>query len=405
MKASNRYGAAMVVLVAGVAGLNLTHHAHAAIDLRTPSWSVAYLIDNSETVLGLNQSVDPRDNRGLALSPDGKFLYAGYNNSVGSGGEVRRIDLDALAKDSSGAYLANNNYTTATLTRLVGPRGKAIATDDLGRVYVAASSQITVYSADLSTVLGSIPVAEADGVSVVRNGSSLLAYTSKRGNVSTTTAGLVQSWSLTETGPNITGASLNTTFNGTGQITFTGPSAYGNGLRGVEVDPVTGNVWVASVGDTTIDPEPLGGQVFTYLPDGSSLFSPITLDQAFDIGFDGDQVLITQRKSPRISIFDRLTGSFTSLFTISAIAAGLELDPDGQSVSGAFAGIAVIPGVGVYVANEGGQTADEKSIYGPTPDLLRDDNDPILFAHAPEPGTLMLLALSLPLIARRPKRS
>src|SRR6266853_5156778 len=44
-------------------------------------WSVQYLIDNSRTVFGRPQKVSPRHNRGLAISPDGKYLYAGYHHS------------------------------------------------------------------------------------------------------------------------------------------------------------------------------------------------------------------------------------------------------------------------------------------------------------------------------------
>src|SRR5271168_4135002 len=69
-------------------------------------WSVQYLIDNSQSVFGRSQQVYPRGNRGLAISPDGNFLYAAYTQSFNSGvtlrprdslmtntGEVRKIDL------------------------------------------------------------------------------------------------------------------------------------------------------------------------------------------------------------------------------------------------------------------------------------------------------------------------
>jgi hypothetical protein len=77
----------------------------------------------------------------------------------------------------------------------------------------------------------------------------------------------------------------------------------------------------------------------------------------------------------------------------------LELDPDGQSAGGALSGIAIF-GDGFFVANETGQTADEKSTYGRTDgnsgyigdkfytDLYKDDNDPILFA-IPAPATII----------------
>ncbi|MEI9892452.1 MAG: hypothetical protein WDN28_00620 [Chthoniobacter sp.] len=57
-------------------------------------WSVQYLIDNSRTIFGRPQKVSPRHNRGLAISPDGKYLYAGYHHSFNNSGEVRRIRVD-----------------------------------------------------------------------------------------------------------------------------------------------------------------------------------------------------------------------------------------------------------------------------------------------------------------------
>jgi hypothetical protein len=101
-------------------------------------------------------------------------------------------------------------------------------------------------------------------------------------------------------------------------------------------------------------------------------------------------------------VFDTTTLSL--LTSVTAPWTALELDPDGQSGGGAFSGIVVLPGVGFYVTNEAGQTADEKSIYGRSDAnsgwldgkyytaLTHDDNDPILFA-TPEPATLALLAL------------
>jgi hypothetical protein len=80
----------------------------------------------------------------------------------------------------------------------------------------------------------------------------------------------------------------------------------------------------------------------------------------------------------------------------------LALDPIGQSGGGALSGIVVVPGQGLNVSNETGQTAGEKSIYGRVDansgwlgdayytDLTHDDNAPILFAGTiPEPISLI----------------
>jgi hypothetical protein len=100
-----------LMLALGLAlGIGGAVHAKAnasQIDLGSLNWSVQYLIDQSQTILGSPQAAAPRDNRGLAISPDGQYLYAGYNN----GPEVRKIDLTQA------------DYTTATVARTTVSRG------------------------------------------------------------------------------------------------------------------------------------------------------------------------------------------------------------------------------------------------------------------------------------------
>src|SRR4051812_26322330 len=78
-------------------------------------WSVQYLIDQSQSMLGKPQKVYPRHARGLAISPDGKFLYVGFLHSFDGGGEVRRIAIDTP------------DYERAVSDVLPGAPGKAIA--------------------------------------------------------------------------------------------------------------------------------------------------------------------------------------------------------------------------------------------------------------------------------------
>jgi len=40
----------------------------------TFDWSVQYMIDESQSDFGASQATYPRDNRGLAISPDGQYL-------------------------------------------------------------------------------------------------------------------------------------------------------------------------------------------------------------------------------------------------------------------------------------------------------------------------------------------
>src|SRR5439155_19921921 len=146
--------------------------------------SVQYLIDNSQTVMGHSQKIFPRNNRGLAISPDGRFLYAGYNHSLGNeaglhrgglgegvfgkSGEVRKIDLTVA------------DYEDATVGLLPGPLGKAIAVDDGGRVYLADNDSVYIVDADLKHHQFRVETDDCEGVAVTREGSALVMYTTER---------------------------------------------------------------------------------------------------------------------------------------------------------------------------------------------------------------------------------
>src|SRR5207302_5301865 len=153
----------------------------AAAEAQAYKWSVQYLIDNSQSVFGRSQAVYPRRNRGLAISPDGRYLYAGYHQSFDPSGayrgragyhtgfgEVRRIDLTVP------------DYERATLGVLRGPPGKAIATDDEGRVYIADQQAIRIYDAGLSRQQFSIPVDACEGLAVTRESGALVLYATDR---------------------------------------------------------------------------------------------------------------------------------------------------------------------------------------------------------------------------------
>ncbi len=400
MKRSNT----AIALSAAALALSLQVPAHAIIDLDVPDWSVAYLIDQSETVLGYPQAQWPRDARGLAVftaSSGSTFLYVGYNTNdddgvgpwVDGGGEVRKIDLGTLSI-VGGKYQMNNDYTAATTARLPGHRGKAIAVDDIGRVYLAEPNGVSVWDADLSINLFNVPAAAGanptaiEGVSVYRDPQSnqLLLYTADRNNST------LNRFELTESAGAIT-AATQAGLGGTGQLAITDGTT---NLRNVEVDPNSGNVWVADMGN---------GRILRVDPNTAAITgSTVDLPQTFDIGFDGDQVLISQYNQLKITILNTADMSHKSAIDLPMVAGSLFIDPDGQSGGGAFAGIAVIPGVGVFVNNEQGQTSNEMSAYGVTTDSFFDDNDPILFAHAPEPASLALLGMGALVLASRRRR-
>ena len=333
----------------------------ATIDLDNLVWSVPHLIDTSQVDFGQIQSPEPRNNRGLAMDPTGQYLYAGYNDEF-----VRRIDLTI------------SDVIDATDAQLLGVRGKGIDVDDVGRVYLAEGSQVKVYNADLSSNLFNLTgLTKSEGVAVTREAGQLVLYNADR------TEDNLKKWILTESGPGISGAVLDGTFGTAGIVSL--PSD----PRSVEVDG-SGRVWVASKDNDTL---------YRVSADGSTIDS-VTVGSPQDIDFDGDVALVTRYEARTISRLDADT--MLSLGSdITVPWAGLSLDPDGQSGNGALSGIVVVPGSGLYISNESGQTADEKSIYGRIDansgtigstfytDKFNDDNDPILFAGAiPVPAAL-----------------
>jgi len=346
------------------------------------NWSIQYLIDTSQDDFGLSQVSEPRDNRGLALDPTGRYLYAGYNNAWGSSGCVRRIDL------------TQSDYIDAADAQLTGVRGKGIAVDDVGRVYLAEGSSIKVYNADLSTNLFEIPgLTRSEGVAVTRSGGQLALYSTDR------TDGNLMKWLLTESGAALSLATLDTTFGTSGIVSVPSDPS------GVEVDGA-GRVWVTSKGNDTL---------YRVSADGATVDST-TVSTPQDVGIDGNTVLVTTSQNRTIARLDAETfSSLGSDLTIPWDA--LKLDPDGQGDHATLSGIVVVPGHAIYVSNEAGQTANEKSTYGQVDgnsgfdgadyytDLIRDDNEPILLAAVPEPTTaILLLCASVAVLATRRRR-
>jgi len=354
----------MMIAAAGLS-LSIANTALAAIDLDHLAWSVRYMIDTSQSDFAQPQSSDPRDNRGLAIDPTGQYLYAGYNDQY-----VRRIDL------------ALSDYIDATDAQLTGVRGKGIAVDDIGRVYLAEGTSIEVYDAELFTHLFSLTgLTKTEGVAVTRESGQLLLYSADRDE------GNLKKWLLAESGAAISAAVLDLSFGAGGSVSVP------DDPRCVEVDGA-GRAWVASKENNTL---------YRVAPDGSTLDS-IFVGTPLDVDFDGDTVLVTRCEARSIARFDADTMSSLGADLVVPWV-DLQLDPDGQDGNGSLSGIVVVPDVGFYVANESGQTADGRSTYGRIDaesgsaggkfytDLTHDDNDPILFAVA-EPSALVLLGVA-----------
>jgi hypothetical protein len=347
------------------------------IDVSGPlNWSVQYLIDQSRTVGGKSQFDAPRDNRGLALSPDGQFLYAGYNNpSSNDPGEhilqVRKIDTTVA------------DYDNATVAILEGFRGKAIATDDVGRVYlaggttIAGSTTIEIYDANLATSLFTISgLTSTEGVAVTRESGNLVLYATDRTNKTLTR------WTVQEGGGGTVTGVTKAGLDGDGEITVTGAS----NLRGVEIDP-SGRIWMADIG---------ADKVFRVNSDGTGLTS-VSVTDAIDIAFDDTQAFVTQYTQRTITVLKQ--SDMSAVTTLTPPWASLKMDPDGQSAGGALSGIVMGSG-SLYVTNETGQTENEKSTYGRCDDksdnpggpctftdTTADDNDAVLMVAAAAPAT------------------
>jgi DNA-binding beta-propeller fold protein YncE len=318
-------------------------------------WSVQYIIDNSRTVLGHPQKVSPRHNRGLAISPDGKYLYAGYHHSFNNTGEVRRIRIDVA------------DYDRATEAILPGYLSKAVATDDKGRVYICDTASIVIYDALLEQRQLRIPTAVCEGIATAREGAELVLYGSDRED------GTLSRWVLQEADGRVTAATLSG-FDGSGVIKVQGAFD----LRGVEVDS-RGNVWIA---------DHRGGKVFRVGPGGKEVKS-VEVPHAGDIAIDGQRVFVTRATDGVIAVLDL---EMDAIGTLGVPWEELELSPYGNNRVGAVTGIVALPGKGFFVANEAGQTANQRSTYGRVDehsdfvngkmyrDVFGDDNEPILRA-------------------------
>jgi sugar lactone lactonase YvrE len=370
----------VVALLAAVVGLAIsmpwaTTATASTLTLENLAPTVQYMIDQSQTVLGRIQFDQPRNNRGLAISPDGRYLYAGYNNPS-NGYEVRKIDL--LEPD----------YNDATKANLVSvSRGKAIDVDDQGRVYMADGNSIKIYDADLSAPQHAIVVSKGEGLATSREGGVLYLYASDRDT------GQLTKYELAESGGAITGSALATSWGNGGMVDVN--TASGD-LRGVGVDR-SGRIWIAD--DTN--------GVYVVEADGSASQQISSISNAMDVGFDDDIAYVTRSEDMLISRFN--VDDFTSAgadYLVDVASLNLTASPL-TGGAGGIEGIVVVPGKGIYLAGDGVNTANARSTYGRIDDQsgyigdqfytdkTHDDNDPILFLAVPEPASFVLLGLGV----------
>lgn len=317
------------------------------IDLSQLTWSIRALIDPRAAPFGDPQTVAPRNVRGLALSPDGLTLYAGYLNTSTTTAEIRRIGL------------SHTGTIAPFLNRLIGYGGKALAVDDAGRVYAAGQERITVHAATLGPPIFTVDgLVQCDGVAVTREAGALVLYSTDR------TLGTLERRVLTETGTTgLSGATLDG-LGGSGQLTISPAGS----LRNVKVDPA-GRIWIAAYA---------GNRVYRVAPDGTGLTSAV-VQQPFDLGFDGPYVLITHNLARDLTRIDAETLAIVPPSAAPPWSA-LGLVHDGQNHLGALTGLVVIPQIGFFVANETGATVDS---VDPGSGLVFRYDDPILWAEGP----------------------
>ena len=255
-----------MVAVAGVAGAG-------PLDLSHLRWYCQHAIATNEAPYS-----DVTKSRGLAASPDGRYLYLGHNG----------LDVwPAVVQARNDRWSETpNQFASNTLVRLYGYRGKSIGTDDRGRVYLAEGSGgaysnsvwwpaggspvtnplapvrgITIFSPDLSRQLFAISRTNCEGVAVKRERGVLALYATDRNNKTVTR------WDLAEDGDAILGATR-TGLGGAGEIT----NAAASNLRGLDLDGA-GRIWAADVS---------GNKVWRWNGDGSGLTN-VAVTAAFDV--------------------------------------------------------------------------------------------------------------------------
>jgi hypothetical protein len=154
-------------------------------------------------------------------------------------------------------------------------------------------------------------------------------------------------------------------------------------LRGLAIDP-KGRIWMADAD---------ANKVIRVDADGSNQTSA-DVEKPIAIAFFGDTALVTRDTDREIAL---ITPDMVVTGNLAVPWEELELSPYGNNRDGALSGIAVIPGnKGFYVANEHGQTANQRSTDGRSDqnsetvagklytDAFQDDNEPILRAIAVE---------------------
>jgi uncharacterized delta-60 repeat protein len=310
------------------------------ITARTTGWSVAHIVDVDDIIFGINQGATigaaPRNNRGLAVSPNGRFLYLGY--SMPSNKRlVRKIDLNVT---QTGVVDPANNHS-AVVAQLQLPPGtqpaRDIATDDRGRVYLALGTKIEVYHpalpiSPLHIITG---FTACEGVTTRRENGTLAVYATDRLDKTLERFALVEGTGLAIT------SSTKTGLDGDGEVRIIGA----NSPRGLDIAS-NGTAWIADISRS---------RVYRVNSAGSTVDST-GVSNAMDIAIDAGrgEAYVSQFTLRTIKVLNLSTGKIKR--TITPPAADLNVDLDGDVGTGALCGIDVASCKRVFVANENGRS-------------------------------------------------
>jgi hypothetical protein len=322
------------------------------------TWSVQYLIDQSQPCFGESQFKYPRSVRSVALSPDYKTLYLGYLRGPDGVGQVRQVRIASTPTEDYGSV-------TEQVVDVATP--KDIATDDRGRVYIATGEEVLVTNADLDRLPILIPGESVEALTVYRDQGDLYLLTGNR------VTGLITRYRLTEQGDMVIEAKPSG-FDGNGTLTLQNVKA----LRSLAVDG-NGNIYAT---DSDL------GKVFRISRDGTGSTS-VDLPSAAKVVVDGDRLFVSRNT---LRIVTAMSTDLQPLGDLTVPWEALKIDGDGNNNTGSRFGMAVVPGRALFVANGLGQTAGQRSTYGlvddssdivdgiPYKDAHFDDNDPVLRA-------------------------
>ncbi len=332
------------------------------VNVPATGWAVAHIVDADDVVVGLNQSTAPRNNRGLALSPDERFLYLSYilNKYI-----VRKIDLSV-------ADPADNH--NAVVAQLILPAGsqpaRDIATDDRGRVYLALGDRIEVYNADLQvpplhTISG---FSACEGVAVRREKGKLAVYATDRLDKT------LERFVLSDGAGEAIIPSRKGGLDGDGEVPIVGASS----PAGLDIGK-HGSIWIADAGK---------GKVYRVNAAGKTADSTV-VERAMDVAIDTTrgEVFVSQYTRRTIKVLNINNGKIKR--TLAPPAAGLKVNLEGEARFGALCGIDVascpqaLLSPRIYVANEKGRSIlasgdSPFSNVGDNHDVKAADTDPVL---------------------------